>query len=103
MSPHADPETSRKSGVWLQDELQKALSHCVASEVRSRAEVVVLIGSRLIRLECLPTNPKFFSGLVHIRPSDAGSNVTVFCALPKHEGQMQGSVVTISEHHVGTP
>jgi hypothetical protein len=93
----------RRSPLWLQDEVQKALSHCVASENRSRAEVLVLVGSRLLRLEALPTAPRFFSGLVHLRPSDAGSSVTVFCAVPREKGHLLGSVLTVSEHHVGTP
>jgi hypothetical protein len=99
---HAEDD-GKRSALWLQDEVQKALSHCVGSESRTRAEVLVLIGSRLVRLEALPTTPKFYSGLVHIRPSDAGSSATVFCALPREEGRPQGSVVTVSEHHIGHP
>jgi hypothetical protein len=91
-----------RGALWLQDEVQKALSHCVASGSRGSAEVLVLVGSRIIRLEALPQAPKFFSGLVHLYPSDAGASVTVFCALPREEGRSQGSVLTVSEHHVGT-
>lgn len=84
----------RRGAAYVQYELRRELAHCVQST--PGPEVLVLVGSRLVRLE--PTaQPCLFHGCVVCGPSEAGFSVTVFVRFPDWA---PGGLVPLSEHIV---